>query len=113
MRTKQQDKFELLVIKRINCVTDIDTRIDMMRNFVDNRENYYDRFCDMIYELSQNQRCLLLDETGLAHIGDEKEKGTNSYLCLLTNEDIHRDCEDIVHYIDLALDRLEKDLLPP
>lgn len=110
MRTKQQDRFELLVIRRLIRTPDIDKRFDVLGDFFHNRENYYDEFCNRIYDLSQNSRCLLLDSKGLTLLGNEAEADNSSKLCLLTCEDMKGDCEDIIKYIDLALDRLEENL---
>lgn len=110
MKTKQQDRFELLVIRRLIRTTDLADRFHALRCFIEKREEYYDEFCDRIYDLSQNQQCLMLDDKGLTHLGKETETDNCSNLCLLSGEDMKGDCVDIIRYVDLALDRLEENL---
>lgn len=111
MKTPQQKKFEQLVTSMILNEPCIISKKVVLEDFTMDSDRYYDIFCDEIFEFSQGESSgVFIDERGFAH--SERGPWINNHLCLtlLTAEDIKEEIDDIIFYIDLALNNMEKTL---
>lgn len=108
MLTKQKAKFICLMIEMIidRRLTDSELRKlnDLMVIGVD---LYYDTFCDAVFKLSEEkQGDLVIDESGYTYITKSGKEEETNVLVLLSDRKITEQCDDIILYIDMALDNL-------
>lgn len=111
MKTPQQKKFEKLVTTMILNEPCIISKKVVLEDFRFDSDRYYDIFCDEIFEFSQEKSAgVFIDERGFTH--SERGPWMNNHICLtlLTSEDLREDEDDIIIYIDLALNNMERTL---
>lgn len=112
-KSQHQKKFEELVVSMIEKEPFIISKRTLLDNFNNDRELYYDIFCDKIFEYSQLRRgSLLIDECGITRIIFGEIPENHVYFTLLTEEAIPEgeDADDIIVYVDAALKAFNKGL---
>lgn len=111
----QEKLFKTLVSKMI-CKTRpcSEEREQRLLAFYNQSEFLYDVFCESVYTLvtTNNIGSISLDDFGCTRFdsaGDECGAGQT----LLSQKDVMASCDDIIAYVDLALNRLQNRLEVP
>ena len=115
--TKHMTEQELLYKKLVTnliCVKDVPSKEKnfLLYNFLNQSEYYYDVFCDSIYILMTDDsvETLSLDDTGYARFNFVRLDDFFVGFELLSKKDIASPEDDVVVYINLALERLRNRL---
>jgi len=113
MKTPQQKKFEKLITAIILCEPFVHSRAGVLEDFKSDCERYYDIFCDKVFEVAwlKHQGALMIDERGLAYAEECPNTPHHIYFRILSDEDLKIEADDIIVYIDLALEHLEEQLV--
>ena len=112
MKTEQQKRFEDLIMQLLEYVPYVQSRKEMLEDFKESSEIYYEIFCEQIYQLLEvpEHGSLLIDERGFPHPKDEACKKHHMYLEVLSEKDFDVDADDIIVYINEALNHLEEQI---
>lgn len=112
MKTEQQEKFEELIMQLLNYVPCKNCRAAILEDFEEYCDLYYEVFCDNVFQMIQNPDSstqeLLIDELGHIHQNEELQGNHHMYLKVLTEKDFTMPADDIIVYINKALEHLEE-----
>lgn len=106
--SKQELLFKTLVSKLIcKKVNSPEEQEKQLFEFYNQADFYYEVFCESIYMLMTRNsvNTIFMDEFGDTHLGYSNDNIVGYEL--LCNEDIEDSNDDIIKYIQLALDRLQ------
>lgn len=110
MKTPQEIKFQNLIIKIIEYKNEnsFEQRYQSLKEFYENEKTYYEIFCDYVYHFSVStaSESVVIDPSGYPHLMLYPEKFSD-YFVVLSEKDRMVYCEDIIVYIDIALNNLE------
>lgn len=108
--TEQEMLYKKLVSKLIlNNEVSLKEKEFRLFNFLNQSDFYYDVFCESVYQLMTNDsvETISLDDTGYPRVGficlDDYYVGFE----LLSKNDIESAEDDIIIYVNLALERLQ------
>ena len=112
MKTEQQKRFEDLIMQLLEYVPYVQSRKEMLEDFKESSDIYYEIFCEQVYQLLEvpEHGSLLIDERGFSHSKDETFKKHHMYLEVLSEKDFDIDADDIIVYINEALNHLEEQI---
>ncbi len=112
MKTVHEQKFERLIHSIIDLMAKTEEEKSFLtEQFDQNSGICYDCFCDVIYYISRSSggsNTLSIDEQGKSHLNIRNKNNEHLYFDVMTLEDPVPLYEDIVLYIDIALNELEK-----
>lgn len=112
MKSKHEIEFQNLIIKSIETTyQDPAKRYNLLKEFFENEKMYYEIFCDIIYRQTEkkDERSykVFFEGGGIPHVVDESENIPEDSYVVFTTNDIIPDVEDIIVYIEMALNRLK------
>ena len=130
MESMQEEKFNQLITSIIHLHPLIPTKAVILEYLKTESDHYYDVFCDKIFQflnfhdfhrqleglvyitdnpfLAQPNMSLYMDNYGRMYLSPERFNYSHLKLRLLSSADIDLEQDDIIYYIDIALERMEK-----
>lgn len=112
MISKRESKFKSSMIGVIERhIEDPEKKYELLKEFYENEEYYYDLFCDLIYLFSVDKDTgkLYIDMHGITHLNEKYNDEKEFLIQILSHEDFDPHCSDIGQYIDIALKKLENE----
>lgn len=110
MKTKHEYKFQNLVCSMIDLLKISDEEKTKRKSiFESNSSRYYMDLCEIFYFLSTSFGCsntISIDDCGRIYLNLVKKEKEHLYFDILTIEDSVLECDDIIIYIDKALNQL-------
>lgn len=110
MISKRERKFKSSMIGVIERhIKEPEKKYELLKEFYENEEYYYDLFCDLIYLflVDEDTGKLYIDMHGITHIDEKYSDEKELLIQILSQEDFDPSCSDIGKYIDIALRKLD------